>query len=430
MSRLISLGALVGLGLASLGGCSTPASATDLNPAGPPMIRQVMMEEEFTDTAGNIGTRDNSLAFGHHDDSSFATDDGKVVTAVADPSKQKIRIVVDELLVGNYLEMIQCRAPVDLTLPAGSHNFSKVPIGSTPTDLANCSGTNELVQLRCTGEHTVCLNNTGKTQVTDYDEAAMVPAGAPVGIEDRIPNPDGDGVPDTDRFIEGAVRVMCTGVGGKVVEAPLALGSTYWQPSGNQQVPAHGGVAELGPALVISLAAGLPSGATCTFKFDPTVVDKDGNAVCAPPDGDVNQNCPSDGDTSLVQFGVAGLRLEDSQPVDGSTTVPTNKKITLTFNTSMDIASLAAGVTVTEGGVKQPITVMQEFKNMTDPQLTYDVLVNGVSLLDAGKTYVVTVPAGVDDFAGQPFGTPDFTRCPAAQAPTSQPCTYTFTTAP
>lgn len=400
MSRTTTLGAIAGGLLAALGACTAPPSATDLYPHGPPKIRQVMMSEEYLDTQGTLRTRGNALAFGHHDDPAFATDDGKVDTAVADDT-QVIRVVMDELLVGNNLEMVQCAAPVDLTVPKLAQSFSRVPLGTTPDQIARCSGPEDLLLQTCTGEHAVCLNGTGAVQITASGDA--VQPGNPVGILDTSPN---DGVPDHDLFIDGSVKIMCQGASGPV-EAKLDLTASYWQPSGNQQVPANGGVAELGPALVLHPLQGLPTGTRCSVVFDKSVVDKGGDPVCASPGGDPTQDCPAPGDTHLVDFGVAKLRIENYQPQ--TATVPTTKLITLKFNTAMSETSLATDVVVTANGLPQPLTIFNETDNAGNPTLVYDIVPNGRFTLDAATAYVVTVKSTVKDFAGQPIGGNDFT---------------------
>lgn len=389
------------IALAPLGACTQPASATDLNPAGPPMIRQVLMSEEFTNAQGTIQSRFPVLAFGHHDDPSFAMDDGKVVAAVTKPTAvqngQSIRVVVDELLVGNYLEEIECRSIVDPDAKPIAASYSRVPLGSTPDDVAKCSGPQDLVTARCTGERAVCINRTSSPQITK-DGATIMP-GQPAGILDTDPPPDGDGVPDADLFIEGAVRVMCKTPAGKTVEAPLDLAATYWQPSGNQQVPAHGGVALLGPALVLNFTIGLPTSSTCTLQFDPDVVDKDGNAVCAPPNGDVDQDCPAPGDTSLVTFGTAALR----QDANGNQQGGLNSNATVQFTTTMDINSLQNNITLTEDGVPFPFTVMPTGGSAL-LQYTLFTSTAGGTRENPGHTYVLTILPTVTDFAGTPLG--------------------------
>jgi Bacterial Ig-like domain len=409
MSRLISLGALTGtVFVLAAPGCTAPTSATDLNTAGPPMVEQLLITEEYTDTGGVLRNRFNALAYGHHDDPYFVDDDGKVDTAVSSPS-QKLRVVMDELLVGNYLETVACRAAVDDTVPATSQSYSHVPLGTTPDDIAKCSGPLDVIRQTCPGPHAVCINNTaGPVNIPGVGTAEV---GDPVGILDSDPAPDGDGVPDTDQFIGSAVQIVCQGVSG-AIDVPLDLNNTYWQPSGNQQVPAHGGVGALGPAVVMQPLYGLPVAARCTLEFDPSVVDKDGNIVCAPPDGDVSQPCAADGDTSTIDFGVAALRLVGSFPPDNGTNQPTNAKVYVQTSSLMSIASLESDVTITANG--NPVTGFTVTKEASGLKYDFTGLGSGATALDPNTTYVVTVPATVKDYFDQPYG--------------GDPLTYTFTT--
>jgi hypothetical protein len=414
MSRLISLGTIAGslLALATVAGCDSSTSATDLNPAGPPMVRQILMTEVYTNnsTPPVYLTRDNSLAFGTHPDPTFDTDDKKVDTALAGPG-QKIRVIVDELLVGNYLEEIACKGQVD------DDAYSAVPLGTTPADIANCAGTQDILDARCKGAHAVCLNETG-APIPGVGTAPPIPVGGPVGILDGVPEPDGDGVPDNTRFIDGVAKVSCMGKAG-VIEAPMDLTTSYWQPSGNQQVPANGGVGVLGPALVLVPRFGLPTAARCSITFDPSVVDHDGNRLCAPPDGDVTKACPSDGDTSLINFGTETLRFKGNQPVDNAMNV---QRLTpgslnmygrfyLDFNVLMSIPSLMANVSITANGV--PVTTGYSIVQET-ASTKYDFRFPAPGFA-AATTYVVTVPKTlVTDYFGQPYD--------------GDPVTFTFTT--
>ncbi|MCI0545573.1 MAG: hypothetical protein L0Z49_14200, partial [Actinobacteria bacterium] len=62
MSRLTILGSfLLTAGLAA--GCGENPSATNLNPEGPPMVRQVFMQERITD-AGGVSRVTQSRAIG------------------------------------------------------------------------------------------------------------------------------------------------------------------------------------------------------------------------------------------------------------------------------------------------------------------------------------------------------------------------------
>ena len=299
LSPLGTTGCVAALALASVG-CEDLKSATELNPTGPPMIRQVFVTEKVTtttDTGGTVTRTLPQIAFGTHAD--FPEDDGKVENALASDN-QKIRIVIDELLVGNHLEELACNS-----VPASCERlseeessaipecdgYSRVPVGATPDDIRNCSGPVE-TQTNCEGKFAVCIG----------------PEGERLGILDA----NEDGASDNLRMIEGVVKLRCAGV-----DIPLDQEQSFWNPSGNQQVPAQQGVNGIGPAIIIVPEIGLRTGAECQFELSPNVVDKDGNRVCAPPLGDVTQNCVGDGDISNVTFNVEGLRVTGSDPRDG-----------------------------------------------------------------------------------------------------------------
>ena len=147
--------------------CEAPASREDLNPAGPPMVRQVLVTEQVTtDTTSLI--KEGQLAFGTHANKFFENDDGEVLTAIA-LGAQEIRIVLDELVRGNDLEELAC----------ADGTFSRIPRGTTPDDIADCAGPADSL-LDCDA---VCLNPDN---------------GKPIGILDA----DEDGAPDTMRMID------------------------------------------------------------------------------------------------------------------------------------------------------------------------------------------------------------------------------------
>src|SRR6185503_21067031 len=117
--------------IAGAGACTDYDSATNLNPEGPPMIRQVRLKEVRTDANGAV-TQRRVFAFGTHDlaeDKDYpALGANSMVTAGV--TTNSFRVIVDELLVGNYIEEIACRAPID------NDAYDFVPLGSTPEDIA------------------------------------------------------------------------------------------------------------------------------------------------------------------------------------------------------------------------------------------------------------------------------------------------------
>lgn len=116
------------------------------------MIRQVRMKEVYQDASGAYNDRLSPVfAFGTHPQVTSEDQAHPVTSAKA--VSNKLRIIVDELLVGNYLEEIQCRAPVD------NDAYDIVPLGATPDDIARCSVAKDLLPSSCPGANTlsVCI---------------------------------------------------------------------------------------------------------------------------------------------------------------------------------------------------------------------------------------------------------------------------------
>jgi hypothetical protein len=131
--------------------CETPESATSLNTEGPPMLRQVFLREP--DATGRLET---VLAFGSHPD--VPMERTHAVTQAAPMPKQPMRVVMDELLIGNYLEEVKCHAREGVP---DCPLWSRVPEGATPLDIERCATPDTLDSL-CKGTMAVCLNPEGK----------------------------------------------------------------------------------------------------------------------------------------------------------------------------------------------------------------------------------------------------------------------------
>lgn len=354
---------ILGFGLAAfVAGCSNNVdSPTELNPSGPPMIRQVIMTELITDAQG-VTRNALSMAFGSHPD--FDPNDDGVVTNGLVGSAQRIRVVVDELLVGNYLEEIQCR----------DGTYAAVPEGATPDDIANCAVQADLLPALCVGDHAVCLGPDGPIGVMDEDENGSV---------------------DDTRFIDGAVSIQCG-----AISPQMSLVNSFYQPSGNQQVPAAGGFNAIGPAVILSPTLGLPTSSDCTIVFDDTVVDKDHHRVCAPADGDVDNDC-DEGDTSLVQFGTQALTFTGSSPPNNGTNIPltapssTDARILVIFNAPVDDDIDATWFTLEADG--NAVTNWTAARDAMVPQNVTITLPGGYT---AGTTYTLTIETGAKDTFG------------------------------
>jgi hypothetical protein len=279
--------------------------------AGPPEILQVFARERVmtTDDDGNdVVLIEPRLAFGDHPDIPKDEDDRQVTAAVARDG-QRIRIVVDELLLGNALEEVPC----------ADGSWSKVPVGMDFDGVARCAGAD---LSRCEG---LCIGPNG-----------------PIGILDA----NQDGAIDDTRMIEGAVTLTCDGAA-----VPLDPQRSYYQPSGTQLIPG-GSVDALGPAVVIAAADGMPPGSHCAIAFAESIVDKQGERICAP----TAAGC-TPGDTSAIGFTVEPFTLATSEPAHGATdvalTAPMSDDATITihWNAALDPDSVAPSVTVTADGV-------------------------------------------------------------------------------
>ncbi len=346
-------------------GCTTDSdSPTELNPAGPPMIRQVIMTEQVTTSTGGT-TNSPALAFGDHPDfDKYYADDDRRVTNATVGSAQRIRVVVDELLIGNYLEEIQCR----------DGSYQSVPEGATPDDVANCAVQADLLPALCVGEHAVCLGPDGPIGVMDEDE---------------------NGSADDTQFIDGAVTLNCDGI-----DVPISRINTFYQPSGNQQVPAGGGFNAIGPAVIIGPTTGLPTSSDCAIDFDDTVVDKDHFRICAPPDGDISMDC-DEGDTSLVTFGTQALVFAGSNPPNNGTNVAltsggsSDARILVIFNADVDDNIDDTWFTLMAGS-----TEVTNWTAVRDPMTHANVTITVPGGYTAGTTYSLTAEEGVKDSFG------------------------------
>jgi hypothetical protein len=346
----------------------------------------------YTDASGNLVERGPVFAFGTHPQIT-SDDDAHPVTS-ARSIDNKIRVIMDELLVGNNLEEIECRGLVDEDV------FDNVPLGATPDDIARCAVPRDVLPTSCpqTFNKAVCICKLD----AGCGDAAK---GEPVGVLDV--NQDGAG--DNTRFKVGSVRLQCG-----TIDVPLDLNASYWNPSGDQNVPAMGGFEALGPAIVMvptfpagspmGTAAFLPTNTTCGLVFAESVTDKQGNQVCAPPDGDITKTC-TPGNTEAFSFKVEALtaRLLGVE----ETGVPRTMPIPVKFSAPLDPATMN-NITVLQGTT--PYT--QVTLTLTSPD-TVRITPTAVGGFAADTQYTVNVPTTMTDYYKQPL---------------PMPSTFTFTT--
>lgn len=366
--------------------CTDYTSATNLVPDGPPMVRQVRMKEVRASGTGTV-TSPKIFAFGTHDqaeerDYPALGPNGSVVAAV---TANPFRIVMDELLIGNYLEEIACRAPID----ADAYDF--VPIGATPEDIAKCSVAQDVLARSCpaTNVHAVCI-----CQI----EAGCgdVALGQPVGVLDV----NQDGAADDTRLIAGAIGIQCGSI-----DVPIDVNNSYWNPSGDQNKPAMGGFDALGPALVLQAAVALPTNQNCQLRFAPDVVDKTNTQVCVPPGGDVTEGC-SPGDMSGFSFMTQAFTITTPSFMNNATGISRTAPVIFVASAPINPTSLSA-ISVTGPGntAVTGFTLMQ-------PQPQTVRLTWNAGALAANTTYTITITSAMTDSYNLPV----------------QPFTITFTT--
>lgn len=301
-----------------------PSPPTELVPEGPPMIRQLILTERYATNSGWMSRP--IIAFGTHPE---AGDHEQHQVSTATVANQRIRVVMDELLVGNSLEEVQCAGMVD------EDDFARIPVGATADDLARCSGEPTALAARCTGAKAVCVRAED---------------GAPMGILDRVDS-DGrlrpDGIPDVQRFIDGAALLRCV-FGTRTVDIPVNQDQSYWQPAGTQDAPdgiddGFHGLLLLGPAVVLVPRTFLPSRMTCHVEFAADVTDKSGLRPCTPPAGDVTAGCEP-GDTTLASFGTEPLLVLQQSVAEGAIGVRRGGEISLRTSAPLGAAPQVSSV--------------------------------------------------------------------------------------
>lgn len=363
--------------VATVAGCTDYDSATNLNPDGPPMVRQIRMKESYTEPGQTTLSTRRVFGFGTHPD---ALDIEEHAVTSASLQGQAFRVIIDELLIGNNLEEVGCRGNVD------GDTYARVPVGATPDDIARCSTAQDVLPSTCKGKYATCLCDldAGCTVGT-----ATIAKGLPVGVDDK----NQDGAADDTRFIQDAVGIQCGNI-----NVPIDLNMSYWNPSGNQEPPAMGGFEALGPAVVLVPSQGLPSFLDCHLTFAEDVVDKQNIRVCAPPNGDVDMDC-TPGDTSLAKWKTEPMTVTAASFTNNQTGISRTDPAIFIANTNLDPSSSTA-VSITTGGVA--------FTNFTTT-ITMGKVINVTPTgtgFAANTTYTITISSMVKDTFMQPLQTP------------------------
>ncbi len=350
------------------------------------MVVQVRMFEKFTDNLSPVIRTRRVFAYGSHPQA--LVDEVKSVSS-ADATGNTIRVIMDELLVGNELEEVQCRALVD------EDNLSRVPRGVNPEDMARCALPNDALRSACpAGPRAVCICD--KPEGCARSTTDLVAEGDPVGIRDD----DLDGAADRSSLIDGAVSIVCG-----TITVPLNLDTSYYNPSGTQDRPAMGGFDALGPAIVLAPPV-LPTNLECGLVFASSVVDKGGEGVCVgqyanfdPTDPlsvrDLAPTC-NPGDFSAFRFSVEALSYELVGETMG---VARTSPIVIQANAPVAMTTIN-NITIT------PAVPFDIF--LDGPSMGLAIIINPTDPTGfaASTTYTITIPTTVTDTFGQPAAAP------------------------
>lgn len=410
MSARVGIVVVVVVGIA-FGGCVDLSSNTDLVTSGPPEIAQVLMTERVTNADGSPSTLPDVFAFG----TLPAEDPGMehaVTTAAA--AGQTLFVILDQLLRGNRLEQIQCRGDVVIDASGNPSPFSDVPDDATPDDIAKCAVNDTALPQSCVGPNVTCICQIAAG-------CGGVGSGAPVGVLDT----NSDGAADNTRLKPGSVDIMCGA--DRSIAVPLDLANSYYNPSGNQLVPAKGGVEALGPQIVLAptntavlpaptanmpAAKALPTSTTCGLVFDSSVVDKADLQVCAVPGGRPAactgrlSDCPqfqagcTPGDVSAFSFGTEAMTLQSISVADGQQNVSLTMFIDIDSGSSIPFDPNSAQTITIAPAPPNGMSISVSPTNLSEIQITF-----GTGLAPS-TMYTLTIPSTVTDSFGQPLTTP------------------------
>jgi hypothetical protein len=100
-----------------------------------------------------------------------------------------------------------------------------------------------------------------------------------------------------------------------------------------------GGFEALGPAIVLKTDGPMPTNVPCKIIASPTVIDKEGNQLCAPAGGDITASC-TPGDLSAFQFRIEPLFYTPGSWSNGDTGVSRNAPALFFGNTIFKPESL------------------------------------------------------------------------------------------
>ncbi|MGE5184710.1 MAG: Ig-like domain-containing protein [Acidobacteriota bacterium] len=339
--------------------------------------------------------------------------DHPVTNAAA--NSQSLRIIFGKLLLGNYLQQIQCRAPVNM-LPDGTLSaFDNVPVGATPDDIAKCcAAATDVLNASCGGALATCICHLPQG-------CNGIDMGKPVGIIDA----NQDGAADQMQFMPGAVGFQCK-ANGNTVNVPADLAQSYWNPSGFQQAPYTCAKPpcydQVGPAIILvpTTPVGtkplLPTNMDCGLTFSPDVVDHSNIQPCAAPTGrppecaDINlDKCTADqactpGDVTAFSFHTEALTVTLNEFSDGAVGVSRTNDVHALTNVPVDPGSIST-IQIRDVTNNAPYNAFTVTLNPANPSAITIHWTNATGLA-AMTMYSITFPTTFTDYYHQGLPAP------------------------
>ncbi len=390
-----SFGAVLGLGALGGAGCAEDPSITDLEPAGPPSVRQLLVDTNSLDEQCPIacggtfpgGPQPLGLAAGEHE-----------LINDCDPAGN----CPDGFTCDNVGNFPHCR-DANGNLPGVQHGMLEPPIEihAVFKELLAGASVEQFICL-CQGDPatatsedpTLCDTSNGSAYTDNpFDCSGCADTNPASGVGGQCVDDDQNGLPDLSALFQGVAHVAC----GTSFSWDSDVSSGYYAPAGSQVIPVADGLSGLGPALVLDIDTLLPADSDCTLSLpggaNGPITDKDGNALVDP--------------SFALTWHTDTIGLVDTTPEDMSTGVPdSTRTVTATFDTLLDASSVtASSVTFTPPvtGITVGLTASSANAGGNDTiSIKIPASPNG---LQAGTMYTVSI-SGITDTFGSALTTP------------------------
>jgi hypothetical protein len=452
---------LVGAAVVGGSGCTSTSGGTDLDPEGPPTVKQVFVNarsgnglpntNEPLDAFGanNLAIINGSdLALGILRDVGQCTFDDQCPTADGFPAGYTCNTELRICLAGDGQQ----------TAPGGGSLLQDAMLfrnATTAATVANGFPIIEIVfkelldpatveQFTCSCAKIINVAANGAVSLTNGNCGGGTNFTTDLSCSSCPDNPDTadseagtcfdintDGVFDLPALLPGLVTITCPGTNFSYTNGTVSCATVnaagnpaavapgtcdgFYDPSGNQIVTVDNGYLGLGPRLYLypGVAGPFPADSDCELTISNTIKDKQGEALVAPG--------------PLVRWHTESVQRIAADP-EGAPVgepppeVPAPERIEVIFSTRLDPASIAPDT----------ITVTAEPEPQTTPP-TPPVVVPGTTTVDMGdptttpprpadptrlvwtpaaplaedQKYTVTIAAGVADTFGKALASDD-----------------------